>query len=386
MSKETKEIIYLDYAATTPVDPRVVEAMMPYFWEQFGNAASRTHAYGWEAEEAVKRGREQVAELIGAKPEEIVFTSGATEALNLAIKGVFEAYADKGNHIITVQTEHKAVLDTCKYLETKGAAVTYLPVEESGLIRLEELEQAITERTVLVCVMLANNETGVIQPIEEIARIAHQRGVLFLSDATQAVGKIPVDVQTYGLDLMAFSAHKLYGPKGIGALYIKRQFPKIKLTPVIHGGGHERGFRSGTLNTSAIVGFGKACALASQELEEEGRTLTALRRELEERLQKIEGGKIHAQYAKRLPHIINMSIEGVDGEAMIMAVRDRIAVANGSACTSAEVFPSHVLMAMYGDEDVAYSSIRISLGRFIQNVENVYEVIGEGVMRIRQAF
>ena len=386
MGKENSELIYLDYAATTPVDPRVVEVMLPYFFEQFGNAASRTHAFGWAAEEAVKKGREQVAALVKAKPEEIIFTSGATEALNLAIKGVFESNAAKGNHIITVQTEHKAVLDTCQYLESKGAEVTYLPVDEKGMLSLEALEAAITPRTILVCIMYANNETGVLLPIKEAAAIAHQQGVLFLTDATQAAGKVPLDVQQAGVELMAFSSHKLYGPKGIGALYIKRQFPKIKVTPLIHGGGHEKGFRSGTLNTSAIVGFGKACELAVQEMEEEGKRLTSLRQELEEKLLSLEGVKIHALGAPRLPHILNVSFDGVDGEAIVMAVRDQIAVANGSACTSAEVLPSHVLMAMYHDEDVAYSSIRISLGRFLENVSGVNEVIWHGVNKIRSLF
>ncbi len=366
MEINTKNVIYLDYAATTPTDPRVVEEMLPYFTHKFGNAASRTHAYGWEAEEAVKKARAQVADLIGAKPEEIIFTSGATEAINLALKGVYENYKAKGNHIITVATEHKAVFDTCKYLESQGAEITCLPVDQNGLINLEQLQKAITEETILISVMYANNETGVIQPIADIVEIAHKHNVLFMTDATQAVGKIPVDVVQDGIDILACSGHKLYGPNGVGALFIRGKFPRIKVIPQMHGGGHERGFRSGTLNTPAIVGFGKACELAKSEMESEAVRLLKLRLELERGLKTLESCHIHAENAIRLPHITNFYFKGIDAEALIIQLRDRLAVSSGSACTSAEVFPSHVLMAMYEDEDVAFSSIRISLGHYIE--------------------
>lgn len=370
IDNKVKKPIYLDYAATTPVDPRVVEEMLPWFTEQFGNAASRTHSYGWDAEKAVKKSREQIAYLIGARPEEIIFTSGATEAINLAIKGLFEANREQRDHIITVSTEHKAVLDTCKYLETKGASVTYLPVQKSGLISLSDLEEAISERTLLVSVMYANNETGVIQPIREIAEIAHQYGAYFMTDATQAVGKIPIDVVTDGIDLMSFSGHKLYGPKGVGALYVKSQYPKIKITPIIHGGGHERGMRSGTLNVPGIVGFGKACEIYKTEMMGESERLEKLRDEMEEELCKIDGVSINGKDAPRIPNISNVKFEGIDGEALIMAIRDELSLANGSACTSAEILPSHVLMAMFDNEDIAYSSVRISLGRFFEESVN----------------
>lgn len=357
--------VYLDYAATTPVDRRVAEVMIPWLTENFGNAASRTHAYGWDAEKAVKQAREQVGRLISAKPEDVIFTSGATEAINLALKGLYEANRDWRNHIITVDTEHKAVLDTCQYLEKTGAKVTYLPVQPNGLIWLADLEAALTDQTLVVAVMHANNETGVIQPIREIARLAHRHGAYFMTDATQTVGKIPVDVVADEIDLMAFSGHKLYGPKGIGALYVKGQYPKIKLAPLLHGGGHERGLRSGTLNVPAIVGFGKACELCQAEMETEGVRLRQLRDELEAGLQTIEGVSVNGAGAPRLPNISNVCFEGIEAEALIMAIRDELAVSSGSACTSAEMYPSHVLMAMFDDEDVAYSSVRISVGRFI---------------------
>jgi cysteine desulfurase len=376
MEISTKDVIYLDYAATTPTDPRVVEAMLPYFTQKFGNAASRSHAYGWEAEEAVKVARKQVADLISAKPEEIIFTSGATEAINFAIKGIYENYQSKGNHIITVATEHKAVLDTCKYLESHGADVTYLPVDQDGLINLDDLQNAITEKTTLVSVMYANNETGVIQSIAEIAEIARKYNVLFMTDATQAVGKIPVDVLKDGIDILACSSHKLYGPNGIGALFVNSRFPRIKITPHMHGGGHERGFRSGTLNTPAIVGFGKACELAKYEMEKEAERLSAGRMEIEEGLKAIGKCHIHAQQADRLPNITNFYFEGIDAEAMIIQLRDKLALTSGSACTSAEVLPSHVLMAMYNDEDIAYSSLRLSLGKYFNsNISIILDAI-----------
>ncbi|MCX2741455.1 cysteine desulfurase family protein [Pontibacter anaerobius] len=388
MESITEDIIYLDYAATTPTDPRVVEAMLPFFTQKFGNAASRTHAYGWEAEEAVKVARTQVADLIGAKPEEIIFTSGATEAINLALKGVYENYQAKGNHIITVATEHKAVLDTCYYLESQGADVTYLPVDQNGLISLEDLQKAFTERTILVSVMYANNETGVIQPIAEIADMARKHNALFMTDATQAVGKIPVDVLKDEIDILACSAHKLYGPNGVGALFVKSRFPRIKLIPHMHGGGHERGFRSGTLNTPAIVGFGKACELAKLELKNESERLLALRMEIEEGLKTIEKCRIHAQQANRLPTITNVYFEGIDAEALIIQLRDKLAVASGSACTSAEVTPSHVLMEMYSDEDIAYSSVRLSFGHNTthENIKSIVTSFEEALSNITYNF
>ncbi|WP_020597296.1 cysteine desulfurase family protein [Spirosoma panaciterrae] len=388
MNTNTDSIIYLDYAATTPTDPRVVDEMLPYFTNKFGNAASRTHAFGWEAEEAVKTARHQIATLIGAKTEEITFTSGATEAINLALKGIFENYRHKGNHIITVSTEHKAVLDTCTYLESKGADITYLAVDKDGLIDLKELQLAITERTILISVMFANNETGVIQPIGEIAKIAHDHNILFMTDATQAVGKIMVNVELDNIDILACSAHKLYGPNGIGALFVKSQFPRIKLIPQMHGGGHERGFRSGTLNTPAIVGFGKACELALGEMKAESERLMVLKNKIEEKLKLIDGLIIHAEEALKLPHIINFHVQGIDAEALIIQFRDRIAVSSGSACTSLEVLPSHVIMAMYNDEEIAYGSIRISLGRFLKNssIDAIISSITSSIDTMRMAY
>ena len=374
--------IYLDYAATTPTDPRVVEAMLPWFSEHFGNAASRTHAYGWNAEKAVRQSRQQIASLINAQIEEVIFTSGSTEAINLSLKGLFEVNRDRRDHIITVSTEHKAVLDTCQYLEQQGANVTYLPVRKDGLIRLDDLKTAINDRTLVVCVMYGNNETGVIQPIAEIADIAHAQGAYFMTDGTQAVGKIPVNSES--IDLMSFSAHKLYGPKGIGALYVKSQYPKVKISPIIHGGGHERGMRAGTLNVPAIVGFGEACMICEKEMTEEAKRLKRLREKLEGRLLHIKEVSINGADAPRLPQISNLCFEGIDGEALVMAVRDELAIANGSACTSAEVRPSHVLMAMFDDEDIAYSSIRISLGRFLnQKVDQILDIIEKRIAQLK---
>jgi len=365
--------IYLDNNATTPLDPRVLEAMLPYFTSKFGNAASRNHAFGWVAEEAVDYAREQVAKLIGCTEKEIIFTSGATEADNLAIKGVFEMYADKGNHIITATTEHKAVLDTCKHLEKLGAKITYLNVKEDGLIDLQELEAAMTPETILVSIMYGNNEIGVVQPVKEISAIAHKHGALFMTDATQAVGKIPVDVNADGIDLMAFSAHKMYGPKGIGALYVRRKGPRVKVTAQMDGGGHERGMRSGTLNVPGIVGLGKACELCRLEMDEEAKRLSALRDKLESALTVLEESYVNGNVNHRLPHVANISFKYVEGEGLMMAMKD-LAVSSGSACTSASLEPSYVLKALGLSDDLAHSSIRFGLGRFTTEEEVDYAV------------
>lgn len=366
--------IYLDYNATTPVDARVLEAMLPYFTGKFGNAASRSHAFGWTAEEAVKMAREQVAALIGAVPEEIIFTSGATEACNLALKGVFEAYAAKGNHIITCTTEHKAVLDTCRHLEKMGAQVTYLPVNTDGLIDLDELENAITEQTLLIAIMYANNETGILQPISEIGALAKKHGVLFCSDATQALGKIPVDVQQDGIDLMAFSAHKMYGPKGVGALYVRRRNPRVRLTAQMDGGGHERGMRSGTLNVPGIVGLGQAATIAKEEMAEDAARLESLRARLEQALLALGGVSVNGQGARRLAHVSNLSFSGVESEALMLYLAKDMALSSGSACTSATLAPSHVLKAMGLSDEAAFSSLRFSLGRFTTEPEINYAI------------
>ncbi len=355
--------IYLDNNATTPMDSRVLDAMLPYFNSKFGNAASRNHAFGWAAEEAVDYAREQVAQLIGAHEKEIIFTSGATESDNLAIKGVFEMYKDKGNHIITCVTEHKAVLDACKHLEKLGAEVTYLPVKTDGLIDLNELEAAITEKTILVSIMYGNNETGVIQPIKEIAAITHKHGALFMTDATQAVGKIPVDVIADGIDLMAFTGHKMYGPKGVGALYVRRKNPRVKVTAQMDGGGHERGMRSGTLNVPGIVGLGKAAELCRLEMAEEAKRLSALRDKLQTSLLQMEESYLNGNPENRLPHVTNISFKYVEGEGLMMAMKD-LAVSSGSACTSASLEPSYVLKSLGLSDDLAHSSIRFGLGRF----------------------
>ncbi|WP_293300714.1 IscS subfamily cysteine desulfurase [Pedobacter sp. UBA4863] len=365
--------IYLDNNATTPLDPRVLEAMLPYFTNKFGNAASRNHAFGWVAEEGVDYAREQVAKLIGCTEKEIIFTSGATEADNLAIKGVFEMYADKGNHIITATTEHKAVLDTCKHLEKQGAKVTYLNVKEDGLIDLAELEAAMTPETILVTIMYGNNEIGVIQPIKEISAIAHKHGALFMTDATQAVGKIPVDVNADGIDLMAFSAHKMYGPKGVGALYVRRKGPRVKVTAQMDGGGHERGMRSGTLNVPGIVGLGKACELCRLEMDEETKRLSALRDKLESALTVLEESYVNGNVQHRLPHVANISFKYVEGEGLMMAMKD-LAVSSGSACTSASLEPSYVLKSLGLSDDLAHSSIRFGLGRFTTEEEVDYAI------------
>lgn len=380
-----KQPIYLDNNATTPLDPRVLEAMLPYFTEKFGNAASRNHAFGWVAEEGVDYAREQVAKLIGCTEKEVIFTSGATEADNLAIKGVFEMYRDKGNHIITAVTEHKAVLDTCKHLEKNGARVTYLGVKEDGLIDLAELEAAMTPETILVSIMYGNNEIGVIQPVKEISAIAHRHGALFMTDATQAVGKIPVDVNADGIDLMAFSAHKMYGPKGVGALYVRRKNPRVKVTSQMDGGGHERGMRSGTLNVPGIVGLGKACELCRLEMESEAIRLSGLRDKLESTLNKMEESYVNGNTQHRLPHVANISFKYVEGEGLMMAMSD-LAVSSGSACTSASLEPSYVLKSLGLSDDLAHSSIRYGLGRFTteEDIDHAIEITQKAVNHLRE--
>lgn len=378
--------IYLDNNATTPMDPRVLEAMLPYFTEHFGNAASRNHPFGWEAEEAVDYAREQVAKLIGADPKEIIFTSGATEGDNLAIKGVYEMYASKGNHIITCTTEHKAVLDTCKHIEKLGGEVTYLPVQADGLIDLKQLEAAIKPTTILIAIMYANNEIGVIQPVKEISTIAKKHGVLFFTDGTQAVGKIPVDVQKDGIDIMAFSAHKMYGPKGIGALYVRRKNPRVKVTAQMDGGGHERGMRSGTLNVPGIVGFGKACEICRIDMESDTKRIVALRDKLENALLQIEESYLNGNKEHRLPHVCNISFKYVEGEGLMMGFNKNIAVSSGSACTSASLEPSYVLKALGLGDDLAHSSLRFGLSRFTteEQIDYTIEQITNTVNKLRE--
>ncbi len=377
--------IYLDHNATTPCDPRVVEAMIPYFTNTFGNAASRNHAFGWQAEEAVDYAREQVAKLINADPKEIIFTSGATEADNLAIKGVFEMYREKGNHIITTKTEHKAVIDTCKHLEKMGAEITYLSVGEDGMINLAELEAAIKPTTILVSLMYANNEIGVIHPIKEISVIARKHGVLVFTDATQAVGKIPVDVQADGIDLMAFSAHKMYGPKGVGALYVRRKNPRVKVTSQMDGGGHERGMRSGTLNVPGIVGFGKACEICITDMDSDNKRIVALRDKLETTLLQMEETYLNGNKGHRLPQVSNISFKHVEGEGLLMGVKD-IALSSGSACTSASLEPSYVLKALGLDDELAHSSLRFGLGRFTteEEVDFAIDQVTTAVNKLRE--
>jgi cysteine desulfurase len=378
--------IYLDHNATTPCDPRVVEAMLPYFTSVFGNAASRSHSFGIKAKAAVDYAREQVATLIGAEPEEIVFTSGATESDNLALKGVFETYASKGNHIITCNIEHRAVLDTCRHIEKRGGLVSYMPVKSNGQIDMTQLEAAIKPETILVAIMYANNEIGTVAPVNEISGIARSKGVLFFSDAAQAIGKIPVDVDKDGIDLMAFTAHKLYGPKGIGALYIRRKNPRVKIASQIDGGGHERGIRSGTLNVPGIVGFGKACEIAHLEMKEEGDRLTRLRDKLENELLTIEESYANGDREHRLPHVTNISFRHVKGEAL-MGFNKNIALSSGSACTSASPEPSYVLKALGLDDDLAHSSLRFALGRFNteEEIDYTIEQVKEGVKKLRES-
>jgi cysteine desulfurase len=378
--------IYFDNHATTQVDPRVVEAMLPYFTDKYGNAASRNHEYGWKAEEAVENARGQIAKLINATPKEIVFTSGATESTNLAIKGAAEMYREKGNHIITQVTEHKATLDTCKRLEKNGYEVTYLAVQKDGRINLDELRKAITPKTILISIMYANNEIGVVQPIAEIGKIAKEKGVFFHVDGVQAVGKIPVDVQKDGIDLMSISAHKIYGPKGVGALYVRRKNPRVQLSSQIDGGGHERGMRSGTLNVPGIVGLGKACELCQQEMAAETTKLFALRERLRESIMsRLDETFINGSMEHRLPHNINISFAYVEGESLLMGIND-IAVSSGSACTSATLEPSYVLKALGVGEDLAHTSIRFGLGRFNteEEVDYVADRVVETVSRLRE--
>jgi len=366
--------IYMDYHATTPVDPRVVESMLPYFTEHFGNAASRNHPFGWEAEEAVELGRKQVAELIGANAKEIVFTSGATESDNLAIKGVAEMYREKGNHIITCVTEHKAVIDTCKRLEKEGYRVTYLPVQKDGLVNLDDLRAAITEKTILITLMAANNEIGVVQPVAEIGAIAKEKGILFHTDAVQAVGKIPFNVNELKVDMASISAHKMYGPKGVGALYVRRRNPRVLLSPLIDGGGHERGMRSGTLNVPGIVGFGKAAELCKVEMASDTARLKGLRDRLNKKLHDgLDEIYINGSMDHRLPHNLNISFAYVEGESLLMGIND-VAVSSGSACTSASLEPSYVLKALGAGDDLAHSSIRFGLGRWTTDEEVDYVV------------
>ncbi len=360
--------VYLDNNATTAVDPRVFEVMTPYFLDVYGNAASRSHPFGWAAEEAVDYARGQIAKLINANSKEIIITSGATESNNLALKGVYEMYAAKGNHFITVSTEHKAVLDACKHLEKLGAEVTYLPVAEDGLIKLSQIEEAIRPNTVLVSIMYGNNELGVIQPIREIGELCKSKGVLFHSDATQAVGKIPVDVIADNIDLMSFTAHKMYGPKGVGALYVRRKNPRVKVTAQMDGGGHERGMRSGTLNVPGIVGFGKACEIAMKEMQSDAERLSKLRDKLENALLQLEEAYVNGSIENRLPHTTNISFKYVEGEGLMMGIKD-IAVSSGSACTSASLEPSYVLKNLGLDDELAHSSIRFGLGRFTTEEE-----------------
>lgn len=378
--------IYLDNNATTPMDPRVLETMTPYFLEHFGNAASRNHPFGWQAEEAVDYAREQVAKLIGADPKEIIFTSGATEGDNLAIKGVYEMYASKGNHIITATTEHKAVLDTCKHIEKIGGEVTYLQVNAEGLIDLKELEAAIKPTTILIAIMYANNEIGTIQPVKEISTLAKKHGVLFFTDGTQAVGKVPVDVIKDGIDLMAFSAHKMYGPKGVGALYVRRKNPRVKVTAQMDGGGHERGMRSGTLNVPGIVGFGKACEICRLDMEEDNKRISKLRDHLETELLKLEEAYVNGSREHRLPQVTNISFKHVEGEGLLMGFNKNIALSSGSACTSASLEPSYVLKALGLGDDLAHSSLRFGLGRFTtdEQIEYTIKAISETVLRLRE--
>ena len=377
--------VYLDNNATTPCDERVVEAMLPYFTQRFGNAASRTHLFGWQAEEAVQVAREQIAGLIGAQKEEIIFTSGATEADNLAIKGVFEMYAGKGNHFITVNTEHKAVLDTFSHIEKLGGSVSYLEVGHDGLIDLEKLEALINQKTIMIAVMYANNETGVIQPIASIGEIAAKHGLIFFSDAAQAAGKISIDVQKDGIGLMALSAHKIYGPKGVGALYVRRKNPRVRLTAQMDGGGHERGMRSGTLNVPGIVGFGKAAAICQSEMSAESERLSRLRDKLENALLSAGDTVVNGNREHRLPNTSNISFSGTEANLLMAGFNKEIAISSGSACTSASIEPSYVLKALGLSSDLAHSSLRFSLGRFNteQEIEYVVDKLGTILARIR---
>lgn len=378
--------IYMDNHSTTPVDPRVVEAMMPYFTEKFGNAASRNHSFGFEAEKGIDEARQKIARLIHADPKEIIFTSGATESDNLALKGIMEMYREKGDHMITSVLEHRAILDTAKRLEKQGVKVTYLPVESDGRVNPDEVRKAMTDKTILISIMLANNEIGTINPVAEIGRIAKERGVIFHCDATQGVGKIPVDVQTMGIDLMSFSAHKIYGPKGVGALYVRRKNPRVRLAPMVDGGGHERGMRSGTLPVPLIVGFGKACELCEQLMPEESKQLTALREKLKDGIMdNLEEVYLNGHPTERLPNNVNISFAYVEGESVLMGLKE-IALSSGSACTSATLEPSYVLRGLGVGSDLAHSSIRFGLGRFNteEEVDYVTKRVLETINRLRE--
>ncbi len=377
--------IYMDYQATTPVDPRVLDAMLPWFVEKFGNPASRSHAYGWDADNAVKQAREQVAALIGADPREIVFTSGATESDNLAIWGLAHFYRDKGNHIITPTTEHKAVLDTCRHLESEGFQITYLPVQANGLVDLKTLEAAITDQTILVSVMAVNNEIGVIQPLAEIGRLCRQRNLFFHCDAAQGVGKMAIDVNAMNIDLLSISGHKLYGPKGIGALYVRRK-PRVRLKAIMHGGGHERGMRSGTLSPPLLVGLGEACRIAFEEMEAEHQKTFALRERLRHGIiSQLTHVEVNGDLDSRVAGNLNISFNYVEGESLMMAIKD-VAVSSGSACTSASLEPSYVLRALGVNEEMAHTSIRFGLGRFTteEEVDHVIKVVVHGVNKLRE--
>jgi len=381
------KIIYLDNNATSPLDPRVLEAMMPFLTEKFGNAASRSHQYGWDAEEAVQNARVQVAELLGASPKEIIFTSGATESDNLAVKGAVEMLADKGRHVITCSTEHKAIIDTCKYLESKGVAdVTFLQPDKFGRVSAKQVEEAIRDDTILITLMAANNEIGTLHPIAEIGKLAHEKGIWFHSDATQAVGKVPFDVNDMQVDMVSLSAHKIYGPKCVGALYVRRRNPRVRLTPVIHGGGHERGMRSGTLNVPGIVGLGEACRLCHHEFEAEAERSLTLRKRLEQKITaELDHVELNGDPELRLPGTVNLSFAYVEGESLIMGVPE-VAVSSGSACTSASLEPSYVLRALGVGDELAHSSIRFSIGRFTteQDVDEAAETIIKTVKRLRE--
>jgi len=382
----TKFPIYMDNHSTTPMDPKVLEAMLPYFTEKFGNAASRNHSFGWEAEEALEKARQQLARLVHCDPKEIVLTSGATESDNLALKGVAEIYREKGNHIITCMTEHRAILDSAKRLEKMGLSVTYLPVGKDGLVDPEDVKNAITDKTILISIMFASNEIGVIHPMAEIGKIAKSRGVLFHCDATQAVGKIPVDVEAMGIDLMSFTAHKIYGPKGVGALYVRKRNPRVRLAPIIDGGGHERGMRSGTLPVPLVVGFGKACEIAQEVMPTESDRLARLRDKLQEAIYKnLDEVYLNGHPTQRLPHNLNISFAYVEGESLLMGLKE-IALASGSACTSATLEPSYVLRALGVGSDLAHSSIRFGLGRFNteEEVDYVAGRVVETVKRLRE--
>jgi cysteine desulfurase len=382
----SEKLIYLDNNSTTPTDPRVVDTMLPYFYEIPGNAASRSHPFGWKAEEAVDYAREQIANLIEVDSKEIIFTSGATEGDNLALKGAYEMYSRKGNHIITLETEHKAVLDACKKIEKMGGEVTYLKVQRDGLVDLQELENAITDKTILISIMWANNETGVIQPMKEIGKICEKHGVLFMSDATQAVGKIPVKPKEVGVHLMAFTGHKMYGPKGVGALFVNRKNPRVKVTAQMDGGGHERGMRSGTLNVPGIVGFGKAAELAMKEMHQDAERLSVLRDKLEQGfMNTLEEVYVNGNTEHRMPHVTNISFKHVEGEGLMMTFNQNIAVSSGSACTSASLEPSYVLIALGLGDDLAHSSIRFSLGRFTteDEIDTTLQMLRDGVNHMR---